>query len=238
MFTDEEVMYLTAAIVALVWDETHDGDSVAFSTNDLADKFASKYEVELGADDLDIVFQQYLGDQSPITVIKSPFSRTYFDFPLDYLDNVLTRDSASENVWQNFLTIGPQWIKECTQTILSKNRDADLGEKKSRIPASDRYVALSDNQEAIDALKPDLASVAQETIQKNDIADEQRLIILSEIAVFEQTICQQRLSVDLIERFLEFCKSTIVKFVGAAIATSLINRLSQLIERFVGLAGT
>jgi hypothetical protein len=89
-------------------------------------------------------------------------------------------------------------------------------EDEFSIPAANRYVSLSDNRrtaiaEALSALRASVEAV-------NDCDDNDRQIALAEIALFEQTIAQPRVPVELLERFATFALKWIaIAFVNAAV---------------------
>lgn len=94
-----------------------------------------------------------------------------------------------------------------------------LGEQDAfnDVPASDRYVSFDDNQKA--SFEHDLATLKEEIRGSNEPSEEERLIALSEIAAFEATIIQPRVSTDLIQRFVDkVLKWVVVVFLGALIA--------------------
>jgi|CXWL01.1.fsa_nt_gi hypothetical protein len=98
-------------------------------------------------------------------------------------------------------------------------------------PASDRYVSLVDNQRR--EFTDDLAILKEEARGANDVEEENREIALSEIAAFEATIVQQRVSTDLVQRFVDrVLKWMMTIFTGAVfaeVAQRLIQALAPLI---------
>ena len=101
------------------------------------------------------------------------------------------------------------------------------------IPAADRYVTKDDNQASFSEISANLDTAAEELRGSNEITEEDRFIALSEIAIFEATIAQPRVAVDLIERFLAFCQTKLMKLVSAAMAALLIDKLKGLLAQFM-----
>ncbi len=98
-------------------------------------------------------------------------------------------------------------------------------------PASDRWVTLADNQRS--GLESDLASLRLAVAGINSSDEEDREIALSEIASFEATVVQSRVSVELIDRFvnkiLKWLMRTFADAAVAVVAEALIRQLLPLV---------
>lgn len=105
-------------------------------------------------------------------------------------------------------------------------------EKGNSAPAADRYVAITDNQRG--KITPDLRALVKAVEDSNEGTEEDRLIAASEIAAFEATISQPRVSSDLVDRFVKVVLLWLAATFSAAlvdeVATALIGKLLQLIS--------
>lgn len=98
------------------------------------------------------------------------------------------------------------------------------------VPASNRYVTLSDNQKAI--VSSQLEDFKEGIRGDNGIDEEGRQIALSEIVVFEASIAAPRVATELIERFIK----TVLKGAVVALATAAVGVLAeQLIETLASI---
>jgi hypothetical protein len=95
----------------------------------------------------------------------------------------------------------------------------------SAVPASDRYVSIADNQQA--DLKESLEALADAVRGSNEATEVEREIAKSEIAAFEATIVQPRVSLELIERFVRTVLKWIVTVFTAAGVQEVAQRLIQ-----------
>lgn len=91
------------------------------------------------------------------------------------------------------------------------------------IPASDRYVSINDN--ALGAIQADLKQLRRPIETLNSCDEEDKLIALSEIAAFEKTIAQPRVSSDLIQRFVDGILAWITRKFSAAAIAEIVQRL-------------
>ncbi len=91
------------------------------------------------------------------------------------------------------------------------------------VPAADRYVQLNDNQRG--ELGGDLEALRLAVRSANDVADEDRQIALSEIAVFEAAVMQPRLAQGLIDRFVDRIIKWIVSKFGEALLAAVTGAL-------------
>lgn len=108
-------------------------------------------------------------------------------------------------------------------------RDANAGEKE--VPASNRYVSIADNQRT--ELTNELEALRDEARGSNDVEEEDRLIALSEIAAFEATIAQPRVSTDLIQRFVDAVLAWIQRSFTTATVQELAQRLIQALLKLI-----
>ena len=99
------------------------------------------------------------------------------------------------------------------------------------VPASDRYVALNDNERGgVDAI---LCELKEEARGANDVQEEDRVIARSEIAEFEATIVQPRVSTTLIQRFVDTVLGWITRTFTTAAVQDLAQRLIQMLLRLI-----
>jgi len=101
----------------------------------------------------------------------------------------------------------------------------------SLIPAANRYVTAADNQRA--ELTNELEALKEEARGANDVEEEDRLIALSEIAAFEATIVQPRVSTDLIQRFVDAVLTWIQRTFTTAAVQEVAQRLIQALLKLV-----
>ncbi len=133
------------------------------------------------------------------------------------VDRTVHRDVTPEHADE-----GLEFIEGALNQIKRK-RLRETGLDGDDIPASDRYVSIADNQRA--ELKSELETLQNEARGANDVDEEDRLIALSEIAVFEATIVQQRISTDLIQRFVDTVLGWIERTFTAAAVQDVAQRL-------------
>jgi hypothetical protein len=112
-------------------------------------------------------------------------------------------------------------------------RHPDYGEVLSAsVPASDRYVSLGDNERA--DLERGLADLRSAVSASNEGSEEDRLVALSEIAAFEATVSQPRVSDALIERFANQVVRWIKFTFSAAVASEIAEKLIEVLLRLIG----
>ncbi|MFC3674764.1 hypothetical protein [Ferrovibrio xuzhouensis] len=99
------------------------------------------------------------------------------------------------------------------------------------VPASDRYVALSDNQR--NEVAAEVQNLKSAVRAANDVEEKDRQIALSEIAVFEATIVQPQIPVELVERFAQKVLGWILKKFGEALTGAAIK---VLVDRLIKIA--
>lgn len=111
------------------------------------------------------------------------------------------------------------------------DRRARRANPSASVPASDRYVALNDNERGgVGAL---LLELKDETRAANDVEEEDRLVALSEIASFEATIIQPRVSTDLIQRFIDSVLAWIQRTFSRAAVQEVAQRLIVALMKIV-----
>jgi hypothetical protein len=129
----------------------------------------------------------------------------------------------------------PDHLDECVEFVTGALRQ--LERKRSLkpdavvVPASNRYVSLRDNQRDEPLLN--LAVLKEEVRGANDVDEEDRLIALSEIAAFEATIVQPRVSTDLIQRFVDSVLTWIQRTFTAAAVQEVAQRLIQALLKLI-----
>lgn len=93
------------------------------------------------------------------------------------------------------------------------------------VPAADRYVALNHNQTSL--LQIELSQLQDAVLSDNEVADEDRLIAKSEIAIFEASIISPRVPLDIIERFVSIILTWIRKKFSEALVGTVISRIIE-----------
>jgi len=100
---------------------------------------------------------------------------------------------------------------------------------EAQIPAANRYVTISDNEKG--AVGADLIELDRAVAGDNEVAEEDRLIARSEIAAFEATITQPRVSSELVDRFVNRVLSWIAAtFSGAAVKVVVCKIIEALMK--------
>ncbi|MES3026850.1 MAG: hypothetical protein V4820_03215 [Pseudomonadota bacterium] len=119
---------------------------------------------------------------------------------------------------------------EEAEDLLEEHPEYRLPYDAQPVPAADRYVSLSDNLRS--EVREHLQDARSAIRATNDAEDEEREIALSEIAAFEATVTQPRVSTELIERFVSRVLAWLVKAFGEAmvgvVASALIAKLMPL----------
>lgn len=119
---------------------------------------------------------------------------------------------------------------EETEDLIEENPGYVLPYAREITPASDRYVTLHDNQRA--EIRDLLGTFKSHINSSNEAGKEEREIALSEIAAFEATVIQPRVSAELIERFVSKTVRWIIGVFGAAIVGSVAD---DLVDKLRGL---
>lgn len=102
----------------------------------------------------------------------------------------------------------------------------------SRIPASDRYVSVTDNQRG--EISADLLLLKDAVRGSNESEEEDRERALYEIAVFEAVVVAPRAAADLIQRFVDrVLKWLTVAFSAAAVAEVVQRLVTALLALLV-----
>jgi hypothetical protein len=90
-------------------------------------------------------------------------------------------------------------------------------------PAADRYVSFSDNQR--EQIQEDLADLKEVVRGDNNISEDERQIVLCEIALFEASIALPMVSLDVVKAFVNGALMWIGRTVVNAAASELVKRL-------------
>ncbi|MDZ4690731.1 hypothetical protein [Terricaulis sp.] len=109
------------------------------------------------------------------------------------------------------------------QNIEYEEDEGETYADASLVPASNRYVEISDNQRK--QIGIELGELKEALRGDNEVDDEDRQIFLSEIAVFEATIGAPRVSTELVNRFVQEVLRKIVSLLPAAIFGALTERI-------------
>lgn len=147
----------------------------------------------------------------------------YVGYLKQTVDRTMYRGATPEHVDDALEFIGG------ALTQLRRRRLREAG--SDEIPASDRYVSISDNQRA--ALEDDLNALQNEARGANDVDEEDRLIALSEIAAFEATIVQPRVATELIKRFVDMVLAWIQRTFTTAAVQEVAQRLIQALLKLI-----
>jgi hypothetical protein len=185
---------------------------------------------------LEAAFEQLLaaGLVEPFrTPHAAPRYRFIWEAIAEFGERATKDDPAFSGALWAFKNLGINWLRESYQAAL---KDPDASEILSpdafgAIPASDRYVTLSDNSK--ESVGTHLTELARRISADNEAPIDTREIALSEISAFEATILQPRVSAELIDRFVRRVITWIVRAFSAAlvsdIAEKLITELLKLI---------
>jgi hypothetical protein len=118
---------------------------------------------------------------------------------------------------------------EAAQKLAGKSQSASRAAPALLAPASNRYVSLDDN--ARSAVVTELAELKDAIRGDNEADEEARLIALSEIAAFEQTIVQPRVSAELIERFISATLAWLTDAFSKAAVGEIAKRIIATLMR-------
>jgi hypothetical protein len=97
--------------------------------------------------------------------------------------------------------------------------------REASIPASDRYVSISDNQQA--EFAAELGNLRDAVRGSNGASEEERERALYEIAVFETSIVAPLAATDLIQRFVDH----VMKWITVAFTGALVAEVAQRLVR-------
>ncbi|WP_162786636.1 hypothetical protein [Hyphomonas sp. CACIAM 19H1] len=243
---EEYEKYILVAGLRAVSHYADRNEYLSFSLPELQSEIKRTYSVEIGVGELGRIFEKaakLANTAQYIEHIKSPFASDRFHLNVEFTKEIASVSGGGE-VWESVDKAGADWLAEALTNISER---LNLGENPApvvlplevkSIPASDRYVSILDNQEAVAEIASDLESIRREVEGSNSIDDESRLIALSEIALFEAAICQPRLAQDIIERFLGFCASKLANLIGGALVGYIIDKLKILLELFLSSVST
>jgi len=118
---------------------------------------------------------------------------------------------------------GIEEAEELIEHNVAYEEQTDVSRASGQVPASDRYVEISDNQRA--HLKLEITAFAEALRGSNEIDDEARKIAISEVAVFEASIAAPRVATQLVERFVCYVRDRLLGVLGAGVAAALAERL-------------
>lgn len=123
-------------------------------------------------------------------------------------------------------------------TVPGFERADEIGSAKSSsgVPASDRYVSIDHNQKA--EVEAALVNLREEVRGDNEVVEEDRLIALSEIAAFEATIIQPRVSTVLVERFISAVLTWMTRTFSKAAIADVAQKLIQALAKLLSPGGT
>ncbi|MFN3514556.1 MAG: hypothetical protein ACK41C_16040 [Phenylobacterium sp.] len=123
-------------------------------------------------------------------------------------------------------------IAEAALSLFDRSVPSGLSEpgeetiaREAPVPASDRYVSIADN--ARTDITSQITALRDAVQSANDVGEEERLIALSELAAFEATILQPRVSTKLIERFVNYVLNWIVTVIPKAILGAVVEVLAS-----------
>jgi hypothetical protein len=121
---------------------------------------------------------------------------------------------------------------EAAEDLIRQHPSYKNANSSSMAPGADRYVHFDHN--ARQSALGDLAGVREAVRGDNDADPELREIALSEIAAFEATIVQPRVSTELIDRFVKKIVDWLIKhFTSAALGVAAKALIEQLIKLVV-----
>lgn len=213
---------------------------VALMPSELTELIWNRYQVSFLPEEVSAVFKraaERAGSDDLIEHVVSSFAADRFIVKTEALRDVALFVEVDE-LWDRAVKVGDGWLSESLSNIRGRLQSSDVDQADSTplefksVPASDRYVSTADNQKHIDEISSDIEAIRREVESSNSIEDEDRLITLSEIAIFETAICQPRLAQDIIERFLRFCATKLSNWIGGAVVGYLIDKLKLLLDMF------
>jgi DNA-binding transcriptional ArsR family regulator len=169
----------------------------------------------------------HLSDVAKLARIEPPAG--YADLVVDLLaeENFLKIEKVVR-LWEGGSP--PRRARLTSAGLIEAERLANIfPEFNSPIPASDRYVSLDDNQRL--ELREAVADLYS-AVEKSNEGDEERENALAEIAVFEATIIQPRISTELVERFVSYALGSGAKvFAGIVVhdaAKFLLRKIAEI----------
>ena len=232
-FETEEMQHLAVALLVAMESIPRSDNHLSCTLLELQSAFNEEFS---GAIELNVVRavldSASTFDTEYFEIVESRFADTRYIFDTRRIRVIARNNFEAEDVYQQYDTAGYSWLRECVTNILGAHGLGTVANEDA-IPAADRYVTKDDNQASFSEISANLDTAAEELRGSNEITEEDRFIALSEIAIFEATIAQPRVAVDLIERFLAFCQTKLMKLVSAAMAALLIDKLKGLLAQFM-----
>lgn len=231
----EAAPYVGVALILAVSRNIGNTDSGVHPAkiSDLTAAISAEFKIELPDSLVETIILDSLKDRQYISKIESRFNSTWYRFHISDPEQVVSYHFDADEVWKNYRSAGKYWLAECLSNINSEfSGNSSKSESSATVPASDRYVDRSDNEPEIGELNEALAKASEEVRGNNEADEDAKLIALSELAIFEATLVQPRLAVDLIERFLSFCRRSLTKMLTASLAAKIIELLGGLLEKF------
>ncbi len=215
----------------------------SFTVSELIDEIGNMFQIEFAQETIRTVMSKAARIGENLSIIEHISSKYASDRFVLYVSEPRTIAQVCDAVdaWDRALRAGDEWLREVLLNIrneieadesVAPDTEQSVAEINS-VPASDRYVSTRDNQPSVEAISRELRLVREQVESSNSIDDEARLISLSEIALFESAICQPRLAVDIIERFLKFCSTKLLVWLGLAVVEFLVEKLKALLDDFI-----
>jgi len=108
-----------------------------------------------------------------------------------------------------------------------------LGDQQNTIPASNRYVQITDNQRS--ELEHDAGELREQVRASNEASEDDRQIALYEIAVFEASIAASCVATELVERFVSrVLKWLLSVFSGSAVKLAAEKLIQGALKYVIG----
>jgi hypothetical protein len=225
--------------VGVLWCvESSEKSFRAFTAEEIAKKVEQKFKVTFTKDEIRRLLDQVYAESDStdyLEYVSSPFADDRYIIRVNEIP-IVARFTGVEALWYSANKIGESWLRETIDNIRKLMDGAEQtteGVEHKSVPASDRYVTPSDNSEKFGEIEQALSGLKSDVEGSNSIEEEERLIALSEIALFEASIAQPRLALDIIERFLAFCATKLSSWIGGAATALIVGYLKDLLEVFV-----
>lgn len=235
--------YILVALVDALNEKSFSDDSdtasvtISSAANYIAEYFEVRIPEEILASSMNRITSHAPGSNW-FSVRRSTYATDRYLVNFHPAENIASY-YGSEQVYEDLTILGNDWMQESLRQIIQQHKTLGSGSAglEDSIPASDRYVLRSDNEKFLEPVAEALPDLIQAIEQSNSIEATQKEIALAEIAIFESTICQPRLSVDLIERFLAFCTKSLTVWLGTVATQYIINKLLELLKSFEAALG-
>lgn len=239
MLKDLDHYILVALVDALneLVSSEEDSDTASVTVAGAANYIAEHFEVRLPEELLSKSLTRILVHDQKSDVFKIRKSAFASDRYLVtfYPSERIYSYYGSNHIDDDLGLLGTDWMQESLQKIIESQKNGDQDQEvdvEAAVPASDRYVLRSDNEVPVEEIVQGLPELAQAVESSNSIEVAQREIALAEIAIFEATLAQPQISIELIERFLRFCQNSLVTWIGSAATQFVIGKLTELIDAF------